>query len=195
MTIQTPPQILTLVDIFPAPGDWTESEYLQLSDRNLIVELSEGHLEIQPMPTSFHQIIVTRLTALLYIFATQAKLGIVSTVPVRLWPGKMREPDIMFMLNEHKDRIQDQDWDVPDLAIEVLSPSSVDMDKHTKGNEYARAGIPEYWIIDPETKTTDILRLSGGSYQTTAHLTAKDKLTSLTFPGFELSLAELFAKI
>ena len=186
----------TIADLFPNPGQWTEGEYLDVSDRGQLVELSDGNIEILPMPNYFHQLISGRLFAALLAFIDQHKLGAIcySPLPVRLWPGKMREPDLMFMSAAHADRIQTQYWGVPDLAIEIISPGTETIDRETKRDEYAQAGIPEYWIIDPEAKAVELLRLKGESYETVARLTEDGMLASPTFPGFELSLKELFAK-
>ncbi|MBI5830145.1 MAG: Uma2 family endonuclease, partial [Chloroflexi bacterium] len=99
MATREPPIIRTLVDFFPAAGEWTEADYYPISERGGIVELSNGNLEIASMPTEFHQLISLRLVTALFAFVTQLKLGQVrySPLPVRLWPGKIREPDIIFM--------------------------------------------------------------------------------------------------
>lgn len=187
----------TLVDLFPAPGQWTEAEYYPLSERGRIVELSNGHVEVSPMPTYYHQLILMRLLFGLYAFVNQHKLGqvCIAPLPARLWPGKIREPDLMFMSTAHADRIGKY-WGVPDLVVEVISPGTEQTDRETKRDEYAQAGVPEYWIIDPETKMLDLLRLEreAEAYTATTQLSLNDTLTSPTFPGFTLSLAELFAE-
>lgn len=65
------------------------------------------------------------------------------------WEGRIREPDVMVMLNEHHNRIQNQCWGPPDLAVEVLSPGTRETDRTEKLVEYAQAGVHEYWIVDP----------------------------------------------
>jgi len=195
MTVQDFPITRTVLDLLPADGEWTEAEYYFFSERGGIVELSNGRLEIGPMPTEFHQLLIMRLSTALYLFVLQSKLGHVrvAPLPVRLWPGKIREPDIVFMSAEHTDRIGKY-WGVPDLAVEIVSEDDPKRDRVTKVEEYASAGILEYWIIDPETKTVDVLRLSDdGVYQTAAHLGEKDTLTSPTFTGFQFALTDLFA--
>lgn len=195
MATREPPIIRTLADFFPAAGEWTEADYYPISERGGIVELSNGNLEIAPMPTEFHQLISLRLVTALFAFVTQHKLGQVrySPLPVRLWPGKIREPDIIFMAAAHADRIGKY-WGVPDLVVEIISEGDANKDRKVKGEEYALAGIPEYWIIDPDARTLGVLLLDGETYQTDAHLTESDTLTSPTFPGFEFALQELFAK-
>ncbi|MBI5348688.1 MAG: Uma2 family endonuclease [Chloroflexi bacterium] len=195
MATREPPTTHPLLDLFPSDGEWTETEYYFVSERGKFVELSNGKLEFPPMPTEIHQLILMRLSTALFLFVTQYKMGQirVAPLPVQLWQGKVREPDIIFMSNAHADRIQKY-WGVPDLAIEIVSENDERRDRIIKKEEYAQAGIPEYWIVDPEAKTVEIYRLEGKTYQTHSALTEKDKLTSPTFPNFEISVVELFAE-
>lgn len=196
MVAHEPTVISNLIELLPGPGEWAEGEYYFVSDRGRFVELSDGNLEFPPMPTDTHQLILGRLYVALFAFVSQHKLGQVrfAPLPVRLWPGKIREPDLMFMSAAHADRIEKY-WGVPDLAVEIVSGSQtdVDRDRKVKREEYAQAGIAEYWLVDPEEKTVEVLRLEGKTYRDTARLAENDTLTSPTFPGFELSLKELFA--
>ncbi|MEK7441342.1 MAG: Uma2 family endonuclease [Chloroflexota bacterium] len=195
MATREPPTTHPLLDLFPADGEWTETEYYFVSERGKFVELSNGKLEFPPMPTEFHQLIAARLFAVLFAFVAQYKLGQVrfAPLPVQLWQGKVREPDIIFMSNVHADRIQKY-WGVPDLVIEIVSENDERRDRIIKKEEYAQAGIPEYWIVDPEAKTVEVYRLEGKTYQTHSAFIEKDKLTSPTFPNFEMPIAELFAE-
>jgi Uma2 family endonuclease len=176
-----------LIDLLPAPGEWTEADYYPFSERGRLVELSDGNLEIIDLPTDFHQLILVRLSSALHVFVTARKLGHVrfAPLPVRLWSGKIREPDLMFMSAVHASRIGAY-WGVPDLAVEILSPGSVYKDREIKRKEYAAAGVVEYWIIDPESRTVDI-------YKAGKHLTCAGVLTSDLFEDFSMPLAELFA--
>ena len=87
-----------IVQFFPKQGEWTEEDYLALDD-NRRVELSNGCLEILPMPTDTHQAILQYIHALLLAFVNADDLGTVrfSGIPVRLWEGTLREPDILFL--------------------------------------------------------------------------------------------------
>src|SRR5713101_5604869 len=91
--------------LYPPQGEWTEAEYLGL-DTNRLVELSDGFLEVLPMPTIFHQLIVDFLHGLLKDFVAAHASGLVlfAPLPVRLRPGKYREPDVIYL---KKDRVQD----------------------------------------------------------------------------------------
>src|SRR5215469_2947635 len=84
--------------LFPPQGDWTEEEYLALNTNHL-VEFVDGFLEFPPMPTMSHQEIVLFLCQMLRTFATATGIGkaLMAPLPVRLWSGRFREPDILFM--------------------------------------------------------------------------------------------------
>lgn len=184
-----------LTQLFPGPGEWTEDDYYPLTDRGRLVELSDGNIEVLPHPADFHQLILIRLSTALHIFVSGLKLGQVrfAPLPVRLWAGKIREPDLMFMSAAHADRIG-RYWGVPDLAVEILSEGTESKDRQTKRVEYAQASIPEYWVIDRQNKTLELLRLGRrpNTYDQFALFTEADTLSSPTFPGFALALAELF---
>ena len=185
-----------LMDLLPAAGEWTEADYFPLSERGRLVELSDGNIEVIELPTWFHQIILMRLSTALYTFVSQHKLGwvVFAPIPIRLWPGKIREPDLMFMSTAHRERIGLY-WGVPDLAVEILSPSTASKDREVKRLEYAQAGVVEYWIIDPEARSVGVLTKSAQSpiYDRSSVFQRNDALVSEMFPGLALSLADLFS--
>ena len=202
MAVKDPPAArpeptYAIAELFPSQGQWTEAEYLAL-ETNRIVELSNGRLEVLEMPNDLHQLILKRLCWLIDMFVIRAQLGRIRFAPlrVRLWPGKMCEPDLVFMAAAHVDRCGSQYWGAPDLVAEVLSPSDADLDRIVKMQEYAQAGIPEYWIVDPENKKIEVYALPAGAseYQLSRMAGVGDTLTSTQLPGLQLVLAELFAE-
>ncbi len=150
--------------LFPAQGAWSEDDYLYL-DTNHLVEFSDGHIEVLPMPSDRHQAIVGFLYVLLLHLA-EAMGGTVRMAPLRLRlrPGKIREPDVIFVATAADPRRQNAYWTGADLVIEVVSPDDPQRDLVTKRGEYAQAGIPEYWIVDPQAETITVLRLEETSY-------------------------------
>jgi Uma2 family endonuclease len=151
--------------LFPAQGTWSEEEYLELNS-NRLVEFSHGNIEVLTMPTTSHQFIVAYVYQIVWTFVTTHKLGKVLFAPlrVRLWPGKYREPDLVFMAAEHAARIGEQFWEGADLVMEVVSDDDRRRDLDTKRREYAQAQIPEYWIVDPQQGRISVLRLEGDKY-------------------------------
>lgn len=132
--------------LFPNQGEWSEQEYLTLPTNHL-VEYTDGHIGVLPMPTQSHQLTVLFLYEALKEFLQKHSLGkvIVASFPVKLWDRQYREPDVAVMLSEHDDRRHEQYWEVPDLVIEIVSPGNREHDLKTKRDDYARAVMPEYW--------------------------------------------------
>ena len=141
--------------LWPPQGQWTEQDYLSLPDSNQYIELSEGVVFIIPPPSYEHQCIVANFYRFLYSFVMSQNLGEVAFAPLamRLWPGKIREPDVLFYSQVNADRLGETISGVPDLVAEVVSPGSRRVDSQEKFVEYAQAGVAEYWLIDPEEKT------------------------------------------
>jgi len=182
--------------LFPSQGAWTEADYLALNSENWMVELSDGCLEVLPMPNAMHQRIVGYLFGLLKAFVLARNLGEVffAPMPVRLGATKFREPDIMFF---RPGRIVDprKQPDGVDLAMEVVSEShdGRERDMRVKPVDYAAARIPEYWIVDPELQQITVLRLEGDSYTAHGVFGAGGRATSALLLGFEVEVAAVFA--
>jgi Uma2 family endonuclease len=157
---------IEILSLFPRQGEWTEADYFRLPETNRIIELSKGRLVMAPAPTIQHQIIIGNLYFTIKSHIMAKKLGevVMSPVDVRLWEGNIRQPDIVFMSNEHQNRITKQYLGVPDLVIEILSESSIDTDREDKYHEYEKAGVQEYWIVDPFAQCIDIYTLEDGTY-------------------------------
>jgi len=177
---------------------WTEETYLALaSASNYLIELSDGRLVIHPMPTPEHQRIVRELYDRLSAWVKAQRGGEVlfAPMPIRLWPGKFREPDIVFFLNEHRDRIAKQYGGPPDLAVEVFSPSTEDLDVSEKFVEYAQAGVSEYWQVDPTARTIYVFTLRDRHYAQFGRFGPGQQLNSALLPSFTLLTDEIFAPV
>jgi Uma2 family endonuclease len=182
--------------LFPAQGSWSEAEYLALQKKsNLLVELSDGYIEVLPMPSPFHQRVVKWLFRLLEVFVSGLGSGEVffAPLPVLLRPGKFRDPDIVYL---RPGRIADPHHQPhgADLAIEVVSDDAEDRqrDLETKREEYAEAGIAEYWIVDPQEHKILVLTLDGTTYRVHGEFGRGTTATSLLLPGFTVSVDDVF---
>ena len=176
---------------------WTSESYLALANsENAFVELSDGKAVIYEMPTPAHQSIVGNLYMALRVYARTVNQGraFVAPLPVQLWRSKFREPDVLFYKTAHQERIKEQFVESPDWVAEVISPSTRSVDMLTKVDEYALAGIAEYWLIDPERRYVTVYVLPEGaeSYEICAEYTAGQVLTAVTLPAFRLAIEELF---
>lgn len=195
--LQAEGKILEILDLFPRQGEWTEDDYFKLPETNRIIELSEGRLIITPAPTTQHQIVIANLFLIIGSYVISNNLGITTTSPidVRLYPGTIRQPDIVFISNENKDRIHKQYMDAPDLAIEVLSESTEEEDRAKKFHEYAKAGITEYWIVDPEKCSVEVYILDNGEYKLLGRWSAGEKAYSRLLSGLEVHIDSIFGTI
>ena len=184
-----------IAQLFPAQGQWSEEEYLAL-DTNRLIEFSHGLLEVLPTPTQSHQLLVIALFELLRNYVHSRQLGMVLLAPMRiqLWPGKFREPDVLFMRTEHDDRRSDSFWQAADLVMEVVSPDDPRRDTVTKRREYAQAGIPEYWIVEPAAASITVLTLHGQEYALHGEFVAGEEASSVLLKGFKVEVGDVFSK-
>lgn len=183
--------------LFPSQGDWTDAEYLALQNKtNRMIELCDGYIEVLPMPSPFHQRVVKFLFRLLETFVLSLGSGEVlfAPLPIRLRPGKFRDPDIVYLA---PGRILDP-YRQPhgaDLVVEVVSDDEEDRqrDFETKRLEYAQAGIAEYWIVDPLEHKILVLTLDGSAYRVAGEFGRGATATSVRLPGFSVSVDAVFA--
>ncbi|HHH42319.1 MAG TPA: Uma2 family endonuclease [Chloroflexi bacterium] len=103
-----------------------------------------------------------------------------------------REPDIAVMLAEHAHRRHEQYWEVPDLVVEVVSPENRRHDLETKRREYAQAGIPEYWIVDPQEEQITVLTLEGERYTVHGTFGRGTVARSALLSGFEVAVDDVW---
>ncbi len=178
--------------LFPAQGRWTAVDYLAL-DTNRLVELVDGHVEVLEMPTPLHQAVLLRLYDLLRAFVLPRGLGaiLLAPMPMKLPDGHFREPDLLFMFADHADRRKPQYWEGADLVMEVLSADR-QHDLVTKRAEYAQAGIPEYWIVDPSECRITVLVLEGDGYSERGTAEAGGTVASRLLPGFTVAVDGVF---
>ena len=182
-----------IANLFPAQGTWSEEEYLALNTNHL-VELSNGVLEVLPMPTQRHQAI-SRFLFLAFFFYLQPRAGTVFYAPLRLRvrDGEFREPDLLLMRDAGDPRRQDRYWLGADLVAEIVSPDEPHRDLVKKRRDYARARIPEYWIVDPREEKILVLRLSGKRYVVHGEFRRGETATSHLLPGFSVDVEKAFA--
>jgi Uma2 family endonuclease len=175
---------------------WSEKAYLALAELNRHVEYSDGRLLIHEMPTPEHQRIVRNLARRLQDWAEARRAGEVlfAPMPVRLWPGKFREPDVVFYAGRHRARIGSRFAGVPDLAVEVLSETTEAVDREEKLTEYARAGILEYWIADPRERTVTRYVLAERRYREAERVSSGGRLATSLLPGCEIRIDDVFPR-
>ncbi len=182
-----------LVELLPPQGQWSEDEYLVLTDhRNRLVEFTDGYLEVLPMPTDKHQSVLKFLFLAFYSFVEPR--GTVQFAPLRLQirSGKFREPDLLILISASDPRRQNRFWLGADLALEVVSEEKPERDLVEKRGDYAEGRVPEYWIVNPQTETITVLVLRGDAYEEAAIYRREDSAASLLLSGFSVAVAAVF---
>jgi len=182
------------IDLTPLQGLWTEEQYLKLADgTNCLIEFTDGEIEVLPMPTDRHQVILALLYELFIAFIrpTGGKV-LFAPLRVQIRPGKYREPDLLLFLDARDPRRQDRYWLGADLVVEIVSPDNPERDTVTKRADYAAAGIPEYWIVNPEEETVTVLTPAGDSYADHGSFGRGMQATSVLLTDFTVEVDALF---
>ena len=182
-----------IATLFSNQGAWSELEYLAL-DTNRRVEFDSGFVEVHDPPTDRHQGIIVYFIVTLAVHARQIG-GVVrpSGMRLRLWEQKYREPDIVLLRDRDSSLRQENFWDGADLVVEIVSQGREERERDlvTKRTEYARAGIQEYLIVDPERETVAVLSLTGDVYSEGDLFGRGNVVTSPLLPELSLPVAEI----
>jgi Uma2 family endonuclease len=178
-------------------GHWTYADWETLPDDGNRYEVIDGVLYMTTAPSFFHQWIIGRLHRYLGIAAEDQGLAFAVAAPIGLlMPGcSPVQPDYMVVLASRAGIIHDRRiWAAPDLIVEVLSPSNVELDEDVKLNSYAQAGVPEYAIVDPLTRTLRHYRLEAPDrYGAPATAGADDTVAFDCLPTLQVPVGDLFA--
>lgn len=173
----------------------TFQDYQMLPD-DQDYEIVEGVLYVAPRARSGHQITANRLSVILTAHVEDKGLGTV--VPDADLIVTDRDtcvsPDIMFFAGKRFEEVDRDDWIriIPDLVVEVLSPSTEDYDRRTKRETYARLGVQHYWIVDRRSRTLlECILQSDGSYLERVHHDAEPVRPTL-FPDLAIDLSRVF---
>jgi Uma2 family endonuclease len=146
----------------PSKPKMTYEEFLEWADGTHAEWVDGEVIEMSPA-SDRHQDLVDFLTALFRVFTETKRLGIVRSAPFQMKTGKKlggREPDILFLANDHLDRLKPNHLDGPaDLAVEIISPESRARDRGDKFYEYEQGGVSEYWIVDYLRKQAEFYQL------------------------------------
>lgn len=171
----------------------TLDDFMALGDE-VRAELIAGELYMTPSPTPPHQSVAANLHLILGPHVREQNLGTMWIAPldVHLPSGDIVQPDLIFISTASAPIVQDWIRGVPDLLIEIVSPSNAERDRFVKRALYAENGVREYWIVDPDSRTIEVVRLDDGAYQPAGYFGVGTSLTSVTFPALRLDVGELF---
>ncbi len=175
----------------------TYDDYLRLPNDGRRYEILEGEIFVSPSPVTKHQIVSGNLYAILHHHVRTHKLGLVLHAPtdVVLSYTNVVQPDLLFVSNARKKIITEKNIQgAPDLMVEILSETSAEHDRTSKKQIYARHGVKEYWLIDPDRETLEVYKLNAKAraFRHVATYQRDEIFQPDLFPHLEITLAELW---
>jgi Uma2 family endonuclease len=178
--------------------EWTQAEFHQLPEGPPYYELEDGELIEMPRPRLRHQEIVGHLFAVISTYVRENELGKVwPEVEVDITSTKTYVPDLIFVAVENLDRIEDDKYFVgpPDLVVEMLSPSTAARDKSQKLKTYQKAGVPWYWLIEPDSLLIYEYKNTPDGYLLAEILVSPEVFSPQLFPDLTINLAPLMGEL
>jgi Uma2 family endonuclease len=170
-------------------------DYEALPNDGRKYEIHEGELSVTPAPTPQHQRFSRELFRILDAHVRQRELGEVFYAPIDVIfaDTSIVQPDLVYLTSEQSALVTSRGIEgAPTLLVEILSPSTAQIDRHTKLQLYARHGVPHYWIVDGETRSIEAYALADGRYVLDARGAGDARFTARPFLDLEIALASLW---
>lgn len=175
----------------------TYEDYCRMPSGNRY-ELVEGDIRMTPSPSVFHQRISRRIEKVLLEWVERHELGEVLHAPIDvvLSEHNVVQPDILYVARERLGIIKEANIQgAPDLVVEILSPSDAEWDRVTKRRVYARFGVREFWIVDPEGRNIEVCVFRDCELKTFQVYPPGTRLSSPLLNDFTLDVAEVFREV
>jgi Uma2 family endonuclease len=165
-----------------------------MPETNQPCELWEGTLIMSPAPSFYHQEVALRFYRHLQHWVALHGLGKVIAAPVDmvLSEHQTTQPEVAFIARERLTIIQEAIGGPADLVAEVLSLGNSTRDRIEKRDLYEQHGVKEYWIIDPESESVDVMFSERGTFQLVMRCGPGHTAQSRLLPGFQVTIQELF---
>jgi Uma2 family endonuclease len=173
----------------------TYADYAALPDDGRRYELHEGELSVTPSPGTRHQRVKINLFDILLRHVRSHHLGELFDAPTDciLSDITVVQPDILFIDAQHASLVSERAIEgSPTLAVEVLSPSTVQIDRRRKAQLYASHGVTWYWIVDPAGREIEAYALEGSSYRMAARLAGVEPIALPPFDDLLIDPAALW---
>jgi Uma2 family endonuclease len=176
----------------------TYDDFVLFPDDGMRHELIDGEHYVTPSPNTKHQVVVGNLHLLIGNWLRANRIGRVMLSPFDVVFTKFDvvEPDLLYLSNDRAAQVLTAAnvQGVPELVVEIGSPSTRKRDETIKRRLYERAGVSEYWVVDPELDVVRIYRAGAGGYEKPVELSreAGDVLSTSLLPGLDLPLDLIF---
>ena len=178
----------------------TYDDFVRFPDDGQRHELIDGEHYVTPSPNTKHQTVSLRLTVLIGSWLERNPIGRLFHAPfdVVFSNFDVVEPDLLYLSNARAaDALTPQHVrGVPELVIEISSPSTRKRDETIKRRLYERAGVSEYWVVDPDIDTVRVYRREGETFARVVELSADagDTLTTPLLPGLDIQLPRVLSE-
>jgi len=185
-------------DVRPTGVKLTYDDYVLFPDDGMRHELIDGEHYVTPSPNRKHQKVSGNLFLLIGSWLEQHPIGQVYYAPFDVVFSKFDvvEPDLLYMSNERATEVLTHAnvQGAPEIVIEIGSPGTRKRDETIKRRLYERAGVTEYWIVDPERDVVRVYCRGGGEFDRPIELRSEsaDVLTTTLLPGLNLPLTRIF---
>jgi Uma2 family endonuclease len=180
----------------PQIETFTAADYRLMPEDGKRYQLIEGELIVAPAPNTFHQFVQRNLLTILQYYLLKNPIGTVLGAPcdVYLDEHNVYQPDILYLTREHAARIQLEGiHGAPDLAIEILSPSTAGLDRRKRGH-FAAAGTLEFWQIDPALRQIQRFVFAKNVAKPIELIDEPETFTSSLFPDLTLATGDIFRR-
>jgi Uma2 family endonuclease len=177
----------------------TYDDFVQFPDDGKRHELIDGEHYVTPSPNTRHQIISGTLYGLIWTWLQAHPMGRLFHAPydVVFSDFDVVEPDLLYLSTERAEQVLTplHARGAPELVIEIGSKGTRKRDATIKRRLYERAGVSEYWLVDPEIAAIRVYRREGEQFGPPVELSreAADVMTTPLLPGLDLPLARIFA--
>jgi Uma2 family endonuclease len=177
-------------------GEWTYADYLKLLDDGRRYEIIEGILYVSNAPNIDHQFTVVEIVYQIKHFVREHQLGYVLTAPFEVHLSEQTkpvQPDVLFIKTEKWPAPGAKYFEgVPDLIVEVLSPSTRRVDQFIKFRAYEKAQVPEYWIANPKTRSIQVFTLENKEYILLGEFIEDEIIESQILTNLKIKTSSLF---
>jgi Uma2 family endonuclease len=158
------------------------------------LELAHGKIVVSPSPSPEHSEVIVQLIRILSGYVRKHHLGrIFADTDTIFDEENTRRPDILFFSTARAHLVGKQALlGAPDLCVEVLSSSSITMDREDKYQLFAKRRVLNYWIVDPGNRTIEAFVLKRGKYVLGVAGKGKERVELPPFPGLVIDLSEVW---
>lgn len=174
----------------------TYEDYLKSPEIKQRYDIIDGEMIMAPSPNLRHQQVLGELFMQVHQFVSEHGSGETLFAPldvvVQREPLRIRQPDLLFVSNERANILGQIVEGAPDLVVEVLSPGNTRGEMESKLADYARLGVKECWLVSPEARTVEVLKLNDGNWQRASLSGVGDQVSSDVLQGLELEVSQLF---